>query len=177
MFKNNAINFIALTAAVCGFSGYANAAGCHPTFSSSATYGKGDTVSATSTVETTTACNCGSQGCPTPTGQTSNCEVTTTTTEKHNYQCVSNDYSAFCSTAGYEPGTGLQEHWSMAWTKESAACTVSPITCSFLPFPFDESEHCFHSSNHPGYRPCHSFAHPGRLVSDRVRLPGRLRLR
>mmetsp|Transcript_33191 Transcript_33191/g.75125 ORF Transcript_33191/g.75125 Transcript_33191/m.75125 type:complete len:591 (+) Transcript_33191:109-1881(+) len=109
---------IALTFALYG---YADAAGCHPAFSGSATYGPGDYVSATSTVETTTACTCGDSGCPTPTGQTSGCSTTTTTTETHNYQCVSGANSAFCDKDGYQPGTSL--YWSQAWTKESAECS------------------------------------------------------
>jgi len=123
------VTSIALTFALYGYADAVPPA-CHPTFSSSATYGPGDTVSATSTVETTTACDCGTPGCPTPTGQLTGCEVTTSTTEKHNYQCVSNANSAFCSSIGYEPGAGLQVHWSIAWTKESEECsgtvTVTP---------------------------------------------------
>ncbi|EJK59466.1 hypothetical protein THAOC_20308 [Thalassiosira oceanica] len=114
------INSIALTAALCGFSGYADAAGCHPAFSGSATYGPGDWVSASSTVETTEACTCGTTGCPTPTGQTTGCEKTTTTTEVHNYQCASGANSAFCSQAGFEPAGQFSDS---AWTKESAVCS------------------------------------------------------
>ncbi|EJK59468.1 hypothetical protein THAOC_20310, partial [Thalassiosira oceanica] len=114
------INSIALTAALCGFSGYADAAGCHPAFSGSATYVAGDWVSASSTVETTEACTCGTTGCPTPTGQTTGCEKTTTTTEVHNYQCASGANSAFCSQAGFEPAGQFSDS---AWTKESAVCS------------------------------------------------------
>jgi len=117
MFK---INSIALTAALCGFSGYANAADCHPAFNGGTTYGAGDTVSASSTVETTTACTCGDSGCPTSPGQTSGCEKTTSTTEVHNYVCVSGANSAYCSMAGFEP-TGLYS--SQAWTKDSNVCS------------------------------------------------------
>ena len=136
------INSIALTAALCGFSGYANAAElCHPAFNGGTTYGAGDTVSASSTVETTTACTCGDSGCPTSPGQTSGCEKTTSTTEVHNYVCVSGANSAYCSMAGFEP-TGLYS--SQAWTKASDVCTVSSIQLARPSLAFlDESQHSF----------------------------------
>ena len=121
MFK---INSIALTAALCGFSNYADAQapGCHPAYSGGAAYSAGDTVSATSTVDTTTSCTCATTGCPTAAGQTTGCESTTTTTEKHNDSCVEGPNSAYCGMAGFEPAG---QYSSMAWTKESAECSVS----------------------------------------------------
>merc|ERR1719337_678662 len=113
------INSIALTAALCGFSGYADAAGCHPDFSGSTTYVAGDWVSASSTVETTETCACSTTGCPTSPGQTTGCEKKTTTTEVHNYQCVSGENSAYCSMDGFEPAGQFS---GSAWTKESAVC-------------------------------------------------------
>ena len=111
---------IALTAALYGYS--ADAADCRPAFNGGTTYKAGDTVSATSTVVTTASCTCATSGCPTAAGQTSGCTSTTTTTEKHNYSCVSGANSAYCGMAGFEPAG---QYSSMAWTKESAVCTVS----------------------------------------------------
>ena len=114
------ITSIALTAALYGYS--ADAAGCHPAFNGGTTYKSGDTVSATSTVETTTSCTCATSGCPTAAGQTTGCESTTSTTEKHNYSCVEGPNSAYCGMSGFEPAGQFS---SQAWTKESAVCTVS----------------------------------------------------
>jgi len=113
---------IALTAALYGNYADAQAPGCHPAFNGGATYKAGDTVSATSTVVTTTSCTCNAGGCPTAAGQTSGCTSTATTTEKHNYQCVTGPNSAFCSMSGFKPAG---QYSSMAWTKESAECSVS----------------------------------------------------
>ena len=120
------VTSIALTFALYGYA--ADAAGCHPTYSSSTTYDAGDWVSASTTVETTTTCTCGTSGCPTSPGQTTGCASTTSTTEVHNYQCVSGPASAFCAQSGFAPGG---EFSSTAWTKESAVCTVRFST----PFP------------------------------------------
>mmetsp|Transcript_21631 Transcript_21631/g.49554 ORF Transcript_21631/g.49554 Transcript_21631/m.49554 type:complete len:670 (-) Transcript_21631:115-2124(-) len=120
------ITSIALTAAIYGYS--ADAAGCHPAFNGGTTYKSGDTVSATSTVETTTSCMCSDASCPNPNSQTTGCEVTTTTTEKHNYSCVEGPNSAFCSMSGFEPAG---QYSSQAWTKESAVCSgVATITAA-----------------------------------------------
>ena len=172
MFK---INSIALTAALCGFSNYADAQapGCHPAYSGGAAYSAGDTVSATSTVDTTTSCTCSAVGCPTAAGQTTGCEVTTTTTETHNYSCVSGANSAFCSQSGFEP-TG--QFSSIAWTKDSVECSVSSNRTARSSLSMLSSTSLNIVFNHPGSSRHHSRAHPGRLA-DRLRLPGRLRLR
>merc|ERR1719217_1575095 len=95
------VTSIALTFALYGYA--ADAAGCHPTYSSSTTYVAGDWVSASTTVETTTGC-----------------ASTTSTTEVHNYQCVSGPNSGFCAQSGFAPGG---QYSSTAWIKESAVCT------------------------------------------------------
>merc|ERR1719223_1261592 len=118
---------IALTFALYGYAdadadaGESSSPLCHPAFAGSSTYGPGAYVSAPSTVETTTPCTCGDSACPTPAGQTSGCSTTTTTTETHNYQCVSGANSAYCNQDAFKPGSS--EHWSLAWTKESAQCS------------------------------------------------------
>ena len=103
------VTSIALTFALYGYA--ADAAGCHPTYSSSTTYVAGDWVSASTTVETTTSSG-----------------STTSTTEVHNYQCVSGPNSGFCAQSGFAPGG---QYSSTAWIKESAVCTVRFST----PFP------------------------------------------
>jgi len=114
------ITSIALAAAIYGYS--ADAAGCHPTFNGGTSYSAGDTVSATSTIETTASCTCSDASCPNPNAQTSGCTVKTTTNKKHNYQCVTGPYSAYCSSAGFEPAGQFS---SQAWIKELAECSVS----------------------------------------------------
>ena len=114
MFK---IQSIVLSAALWG---HAAAAGCYSSYSSGSAYAVGDWVSMSTTVTspvTYTACSPPGMGsCP------SNGFVTVggvTTTSVNNYQCNS---QYWCSNSGFAPGSVYSD---LAWTKESAACTVS----------------------------------------------------
>ena len=106
---------------------FASAGGCYPTYSSGSKYSIGAWVSAsvtTTTPITYTSCSPpGSGSCP-ASGYKQ--EGGVTTTEKFNFQCIS-EY--WCSQSGFAPGGTYS---STAWNKESTACTVRKMVMMLL---------------------------------------------
>ena len=105
---------------------YNSDSGCYPTYVDGGSYSVGNLVSATTVAKTTTttACTIGDVGCPVSGYLT----TATSTSETHNYECVSGANSAFCSSSAYAPN-GIYS--STAWTKKSAECMVSrSLFCS-----------------------------------------------
>jgi len=119
------IESIALTAALFGA---AHAAGCYPEYVSGTAYESGDQVSATTTVTTeiTEQCEPNSAGCSSAGFKT----TTTSVTSSYNYQCVADEYSAYCGDANFSPGSN---HGEVAWTQESAECTGTQATTTAAP--------------------------------------------
>ena len=97
---------------------HTQAVGCHPAWTSSGAVVAGSlrSNSVTTTAEKMENCNAGTSGCAN--GKKT---IKTSTATYTNYACVNNAYSAFCGSAGYEPGTA---NGSLAWTA-TGTCDVS----------------------------------------------------
>ena len=117
------VSSIVLTVALFGYTSASD--GCYSPYVNGGSYSAGNTVSATTIAKTTTttACTIGDVGCPASGYLT----TTTSTSEAHNYECLSGANSAFCGVGAYTP-TGIYS--STSWIKKSV-CTVSrSLFCS-----------------------------------------------
>ena len=95
-----------------------HSAGCYPAWTSGGAVAAGSLCSnsVTTTATKTENCSSGTSGCVD--GKKT---IVTSTTTYTNYACVNNANSAFCSSAGYEPGT---TNGNIAWTT-IGTCDVS----------------------------------------------------
>ena len=97
---------------------HTHAAGCYPAWTSGGTIAAGSlrSNSVTTTATKMENCSSGTSGCV-----DGKKKVETSMTTYTNYACVNNANSAFCGSAGYEPGTA---NGNIAWTA-TGTCDVS----------------------------------------------------